>query len=369
MASHDQQSPQSEPAPRGAARSRFARGAAAIGAFILAVAYAWGCGALWWSPLGPAWVRGAAVGGFLAAGIAVIWLMRGARQWLALIAVWLLPFTWFWFAPATNDADWEPPSRVAPVIDVDGDRFTVRKVRNFRWRSDTEYDERWEERTYDLAELRTMDLFASYWGPTLICHNFVSFGFADGRQLVISVEVRKKKGQTYSTVPSLFRMFELVYVFADELDVVYVRTNVRKETVHLFRVQAPAAGIRGLLVEYINRANRMARHPEWYNAVTNSCGVNIIQNAWAEGSSRPLSWRLLFNGQWPRYAYESGGLDRSQKFEELFEKSIINAAAQEAGYSPDFTRAIRSGPLETYTVPEAYEPKHAPSMPSPGESK
>ncbi|MGH7177368.1 MAG: DUF4105 domain-containing protein [Tepidisphaeraceae bacterium] len=357
--------PQPVSSPRRASGC-LARVASAIGALILFVAYLWGCGALWWSPLGPAWVRAIAVAMLLIAAVVVIWRLRGARRWLALVAVWLIPFAWFWFAPATNDANWQPASRIAPVITFDADRFTVQKVRNFYWRTNDDYDERWEERTYDLSKLRTMDLFMSYWGPTLICHTFVSFGFEDGRQLVISVEVRRKLGQHYGTLSSFFRDYELIYVFADELDVVYLRTNVVNEPVHLFRIEAPIAGIRGLLTEYIERANRMAAHPEWYNAITNSCGVNIIQNAWAEGSKRPVTWRLLFNGEWPRYAYDRGLLDPGTPFDQVFAQSIINARARQAGHSPEFSRAIRAGTLEVYKVPDAYEPTNIPTTPSDG---
>lgn len=309
-------------------------------------------------------MRGVVVGLFLLAALVAVVRLRGVSRWLALVGIWLLPFAWFWFAPATNDAQWETPCSRAPTIEVQGDVITVRNVRDFHWRSDDDYDARWDDRTYDLSKLRTLDIFMSYWGPTLICHTFVSFGFEDGRHLAASVEVRKKVGETYATVPSIFRMFELIYVFADERDIVYVRTNVRKETVHLFRVNASPAGIRGLLVEYVNRANRLAAHPEWYNAVTNSCGVNVVQNSWAEGSRRPLSWRLLFNGQWARYAYEGGALDQSKPFDELFANSVINAAAQQAGYAPDFSQAIRAHDHVTYTVPAAIAPTKPPVDPT-----
>ena len=308
-------------------------------------------------------MRGTTIALFLLAALIATWRFRGGNRLLILVVIWIVPFAWFWWAPATNSADWQPPSRVAPTIVVDGDRFTVRGVRNFRWRSDTDFDERWEDRSYDLSKLRTMDLFMSYWGPTLICHTFVSFGFEDGSQLVVSVEVRKKNSETYATVPSLFRQFELVYVFADELDVAYLRTNVWKETVHLFRISASERGIRGLLVEYIDRANRMAHSPEWYNAVTNSCGVNIMQNAWTQGGGRRISWRLLFNGQWPRYAYETGALDQSQPFDTVFARSVIDERALTVGYSPEYSRAIRAGGVESYTVPHEYEPTHPPSQP------
>jgi hypothetical protein len=327
------------------------------------VAYLWACGAIWWSPLGPPWVRGLALAAFLVAAVVSIARLRGLRRAGALAGLWLVPFAWFWFAPATNDADWQVPTSRATSIAVDGDVITVENVRNFHWRSDTDFDARWEPRTYDLSKIRTLDLFFSYWGPTLICHNFVSFGFEDGRQLIVSVEVRRKKGEVYATVPSLFREFELIYIFADELDVAYLRTNVWKEDVHLFRIDASEKAIRGLLVEYVNRANLMTNEPEWYNAVTNSCGVNVMQNAWAEGAKTPVSWRLLFNGQWPRYAYDKGLLSPGDSFEDVFRRSSIDARAQAVGYSPEYSTAIRTGGIERYTLPRRNAPLAPPTDP------
>jgi hypothetical protein len=110
----------------------------------------------------------------------------------------------------------------------------------------------------------------------------------------------------------------------------------------------------------------MAAQPEWYNAITNSCGVNIVQNAWAEGSERSLSWRLLLNGEWPRYAYDAGRLGSGKPFEQIFQECIINPRAQAAGYSPDFSRAIRNGPIVTFRVPRSFDPTKVPEIPPPG---
>ncbi|WP_257791624.1 hypothetical protein [Moraxella bovoculi] len=37
-------------------------------------------------------------------------------------------------------------------------------MRNFHWRSETDYDVDWQTRTYDLNQLETMDLVLSIWG-------------------------------------------------------------------------------------------------------------------------------------------------------------------------------------------------------------
>ena len=73
------------------------------------------------------------------------------------------------------------------------------------WRSDADFDARWDDRTYDLNRLKGADLFLSYWAGENIAHAIVSFGFDDGRQLAWSFEVRKVKGEEYSTLAGFFR--------------------------------------------------------------------------------------------------------------------------------------------------------------------
>ena len=66
-------------------------------------------------------------------------------------------------------------------------------------------------REYDLRQLRSADLVMSYWMGPAIAHTLVSFGFADGRHLVFSLEIRKERGESFSALGGFFRKFEMTY--------------------------------------------------------------------------------------------------------------------------------------------------------------
>jgi hypothetical protein len=112
-----------------------------------------------------------------------------------------------------------------------------------------------------------VDLFLSFWGPTEIAHTIISWEFDDGRPLAISIETRKAKGESYSTLRGFFRQYELYYVVADERDLVGLRTNYRGEQVYLYRIRIPIQQARALLIDYLTKVNRLADHPQWYNAL------------------------------------------------------------------------------------------------------
>jgi Domain of unknown function (DUF4105) len=149
---------------------------------------------------------------------------------------------------------------------VNGDRLTVQNVRNFSWDSETHFVERWEQRTYDLSKLESLDLYLVYWMGPAIAHTIMSFGFQDGRYLDFSIEVRRIQGQDYSAIAGFFKKNELVYIAADERDLLTLR-KARHEDVRLYRLGMPPERARALLVQNIDAANNLAAHPRFYNTL------------------------------------------------------------------------------------------------------
>src|SRR5688572_21839132 len=164
--------------------------------------------------------------------VGCMFFLRPARFRLAAFALSVvLVIVWFFSRQPSNTRDWLPDVERLARIDVDGDRAVCHNVRNFDYRSETDFTPVWEVRTYDLSTLKTADYILSYWGSRAIAHGIVSFEFADGRHLAVSIETRKEAHESYSAVQGFFRQYELIYTFADERDVLRLRTNYRKEDV------------------------------------------------------------------------------------------------------------------------------------------
>jgi Domain of unknown function (DUF4105) len=271
-----------------------------------------------------------------------IWVRR---PWKALLTAggFLLVLGWWLSLKPSNDRDWQPDVAVLPYADINGSRVTIHNIRNCDYRSETNYDVHYYDRTFNLDALRTVDLFLVTWGSPNIAHTMVSFGFTNGDFVCFSIETRKQKGQDYSAVKGLFRQFELTIVVADERDVVRLRTNYRQgEEACLYRLRSSPEQGRKLFLDYLHRINGLRDRAEWYNAITDNCTTGIrTQRAAADRA--PWDWRMLINGHLDEMLYEHGTIINNLPFVELKKLSHINPQAVAADKAVDFSQRIRKG--------------------------
>ncbi len=305
---------------------------------------AWGGLALGLRLPGPAWLAYGVAGLFFAAVVLALLRARPMRRKVVtLAALFLLLFAWWATLRPSNDRAWTPDVARLPTGEVHGDTLVLHNVRNFDYRSETDFTERWEDRTYDLSKVTGVDLFLSYWGSPNIAHTIMSWDFADGQHLAISIETRKERGEEYSALRGFFRQYELYNVVADERDVIRVRSNYRSEDVYLYRLGIPPEVARALLLDYVATLNELAARPRFYNALIDNCTTGIRVHTQHIGVARPWDWRLLVNGHGDEMLYERGIISTSRPFAELKEASRIDARAKAADQAPDFSRRIREG--------------------------
>ncbi len=322
-----------------------------LGVFLLAVG-TWGVLALWYFDEVNSVVRAAFAALFAVATLAALvalalprWRWRTLVAYLALFAVLLL--CWSALRPS-NNRDWQPEVAVLPYATIDGNLITVHNIRNFDYRTESEFTRAYYDKTFDLRELNSVDLIAVYWMGPQIAHVFVSFGFGGQDYLAISIEARKLRNEGFSTVKGFFRQYELYYVVADERDVIRLRTNYRKdppEEVHIYRVRGSKQNGQRLFLSYIDRINALKKQPEFYNSLTTNCTTNIWLQSRVNPDHLPFSWKILISGHVPEYLYESGLLDTAVPFAELARRSIVNARAQAADQAADFSQRIRAPAL------------------------
>jgi Domain of unknown function (DUF4105) len=304
----------------------------------------WGVLALWYQvPGGNALKTFAVVAwmAFTAACLVALWQGRTAIGLVGFLAAFLGLLLWWQHLKPTNDLLWADDVARMSTGAVEGNRVTLYNVRNFDWRSDSDYTQRWETRHYQLDRLQSVDMIMSYWAGPAIAHMLISFGFSDGEQLAFSVEVRRKQGQEFSEVGGFFKEFGLSIIAADERDVIRVRTNVRGEDDYLYRLNLPVAAMRSLLQAYIAQANGLTQSPRFYNTVTANCTTLVYHMMKHIVGYLPLSYRLLLTGYLPQYVYGLGGLTPGYSFEQLRARGRITERARMADRSASFSQDIR----------------------------
>jgi hypothetical protein len=179
-----------------------------------------------------------------------------------------------------------------------------------------------------------------------IGHPILSFQFGDGQHIAFSIEARYKVGQAYSALLGFFRQYELIFVAADEGDVIRLRTNYRKEEeVFLYRGKVGPKSTHDIFLTYIGYLNQLKGRPEWYNALTRNCTTTLDKQIAAEVSRpQPWSYQFLLNCSLDELLYNRGRLARDDlAFEQLNRRAYINAIAKAGDGSQSFSTLIRAG--------------------------
>ena len=317
------------------------------GSFVLSLLAIWGAFALWFQAPGGPVVQKVAVGLWVIGSIATLVLWWWLRR-IGLVVPWLLAMllmmAWWGTIKPSHDRIWADDVARMVTGKMEGSVVTLDQVRNFDWRSDTDYTQRWEARSYDLNQLRSVDVAMSYWMGPAIAHTLVSFGFADGRYLTFSIEIRKERTESFDGLAGFFKKYETVLIAADERDILRVRTNARGEDMWLYRLKMPPEMMRSLFLAYLDEGALLKREPRFYNTLIANCTTIIFEMARRIDPGLPLDWRLLASGYLDRYLYDIGALAGSGDFATLRKNAHITARAQAADQAQDFSARIRATP-------------------------
>lgn len=271
------------------------------------------------------------------------WRIFGAYTFLFVLLIF-----WFFSFEPSNDRDWQTDVAVLPYATINANEVTVHNIRNFSYRSETDYIPAYYDKRFDLNKLEGIDVITVYWMGPAIAHVFLSFAFEGDEHLAVSIETRKEIGESYSTLKGFFRQYELYYVVADERDVIGLRTNYRSnppEDVYVYRATGNIVNGRRLFMEYINRINALNAKPKFYNTLTSNCTTSIWMNTHVNQKRVPLSWKVLVSGYLPEYLYQKGRLvTNGMTFNELRNSVHVNTRAHAAELDDKFSINIRKLP-------------------------
>jgi Domain of unknown function (DUF4105) len=312
----------------------------------VAASTGWGCFALWYQAPGGRVLKSGAVAAWATLGVATLialWQHRSMSAIPCFAVVLAILLVWWHRLRPSNDRVWADDVAQMTTGTVEGTRVTLHNVRNFDWRTRTDYTQRWESRSYDLQRLDSVDMILSYWSYRAIAHVLISFGFEEGEHVVFSVEIRREKSEGFSEIGGFFKEFALSIIAADERDVIRVRTNIRGEDDYLYQIRLPIPAMRSLFLAYVEQANSLVLTPRFYNTISVNCTTLVYHMVKHIVGFLPWDYRLLLSGYLPTYVYRIGGLDTRYKLEELRAFGCITQRAKNSGRSDTFSADIRQG--------------------------
>ncbi len=272
-------------------------------------------------------------------------LKKRWRTLLVFLGVFAVLVIWFFSIPPSNNRQWVPEDAALATATVNGHLVEIKNIRNFDYRTETDFSPRYYDKTFDIDKIESVDLITVYWGNPAIAHVITSFGFGGNDFVAFSIELRPEKGEVNSMIRTFFRKYELMYVVADERDVIRVRTNYRqpREDVHVYRTKLPIENQRKLFLSYVAKVNALSRTPEWYNTLQDNCTTGVLQRTESYNRRGRYNWKVLLSGYAAEYAYDLGMLDTSMPFAELSQRCLVNAKAEAADKAEDFSLRIRKG--------------------------
>lgn len=275
-------------------------------------------------------------------------LWRSPRPRTALIvglAIFALGLVVFYSRLPSHERDWVPEVSVLPWAEIDGDRVVLHGIRASRYRSEKDFDLVHRSEEFEVSRMTDVDLYQVFWGSPMIAHTMFSFGFDDGRRVCLSVETRREQGEEYDAIKGFFRQFEVIYLWADETDVVRLRTDHRGEEVYRYRLTFPIEKLRAVFLEYLRMTNDLREQPQWYNALVDNCTTTLI------GHGRPvvnpdaaIDWRWLANGHLHEVMYERGSIDTSVPLEQLRREAYVNGRVPPEVEGVEYSRRLRESP-------------------------
>jgi hypothetical protein len=286
--------------------------------------------------------------GWIALAAATAWLLPeqpllAYALFAAAIGLWTI---WWASIRALPRRNWVEENARQSTGEIEENLVTIRNLRAFEWRGRRDHEPRWEDAVFDMEALEAVDLFTSTWGDPRIAHLIVSFVFRGAEPLAFSIETRRETDEFWSSLAGFMKSFELIVIAARETDVIRVRTNIRGEAVHRYRLVTTPAMRRRLLTQYVGEMNAIARRPRFYNTLFVNCTTEVARILRASGRPLPWSASILLSGFVPRYFHRIGLIDNARPFAKVERDADIGARARDGSSDPDFSRRIRSGPPE-----------------------
>lgn len=204
--------------------------------------------------------------------------------------------------------------------------YELRNVRDFLYRSETDFDVRYRTVTVDPEQISSIDAVFSHWdNMEEIAHSMLGLNFADGTTVVISLETRLPEGIKQNGIDGLYRRFGLAMLAGTPEDLYGLRVDHRGETLYVYRLDMDRQSLRDTVLSLFERAEELQRNPQFYNTLSRNCTTGLLPMLPGAVDLTSGDIRVLLNGLAVQLLFEKGMVVRreGESFGSLRARSLV----------------------------------------------
>jgi len=245
------------------------------------------------------------------------------------------------------ERDWTTDQEILTDIEILSDTISLTNIRSFRYTNPSEYTPGYFDGDYSISELSSLDYIIEPFGEIDgFAHTMLSFWFSDGRHIAVSSEIRKEVWESFHPISGFLNAYEIVYMIWDEEDLIKLRANARENTVIMYPIKISQTQLQQLFLSVMTRAQKLAREPEFYNSLTNTCTTSIlshINELKTDNNKALINWskQIFLPSHSDTIAYEEWFIDTSLSLEEAREYYTINSLSAQHMEWEDYSKLIR----------------------------
>ena len=266
------------------------------------------------------------------------WVLIGFFLFLTVALAW-----WLSLKPSLL-RDWDPIDARTPWVTFSGENIvSIENVRNATWSWENDYSLSYISESFNIGELQdiyfVLTPFSDSDGPA---HTMLSFSFSWGKNVVISPEIRKERGESFDAIQGVLNQYEIYYLIATEEDVIKLRTNYRNNEVYMYPIRTSEENKRRIFRSMLLRADKLSQEPEFYNTLWNNCALSILHHANALRRNK-IWWGIyaILPAHSDEVIYNEWLIYTSLPFREAKDHYRIDEIARSLPVGSDFSRSIR----------------------------
>ena len=202
---------------------------------------------------------------------------------------------------------WQTPWRYTLEANrLDDGCYRLLNVRDFVYRSVTDFDVQYHSMTVDPEQISSIDAVFSHWdNMEEIAHSMLGLNFADGTTVVISLETRLPEGANQNAIDGLYRRYGLAMLAGTPEDLYGLRVDHRGETLYVYRLDMDRQTMRDTVLSLFERAAELQRAPQFYNSLYRNCTTGLLPMLpTADRHLDSDAIRLMMNGMAAKMLFE-----------------------------------------------------------------